>query len=37
VTDGVDVPADAAYRRTILLKTESGVAAMPFTVREEIP
>jgi mannose-1-phosphate guanylyltransferase len=36
VTDGVDVPADAAYRRTILLKTESGVAAMPFTVQEEI-
>jgi NDP-sugar pyrophosphorylase family protein len=36
VTDGVDVPANAAYRRTILLKTDGGVAAMPFTLQEEM-
>jgi ADP-glucose pyrophosphorylase len=36
VTDGVDVPAGAAYHRTILVKTESGVVATPFTLRETI-
>jgi NDP-sugar pyrophosphorylase family protein len=35
VTDGVDVPA-GAYHRTILLKTEGGVAATPFTLQETI-
>jgi hypothetical protein len=34
VTDGVEVPAGAAYHRTILLKTEGGMAAAPFTLRE---
>jgi len=34
VTDGVEVPAGTAYRRTILLRTGSGVAATPFTLRE---
>jgi NDP-sugar pyrophosphorylase family protein len=34
VTDGVEVPAGAVYHRTILLKTEGGVAATPFTLRE---
>jgi len=30
VTDDVEVPAGATYRRTILLKTEFGLTAVPF-------
>jgi hypothetical protein len=30
VTDGVDVPAGATYRRRILLKAGSGLTAVPF-------